>query len=138
MHNFFLENKKYFIFISVIVFLGMLSLYFFYNPSQHSFFPKCIFHQATGLHCPGCGSQRAIHKILQGDFIEGLKHNILIFLLIIVIAYQITIYGLNHFMNKNHTNLLHRSMVTKIILILVISYWILRNIDIYPFTILAP
>lgn len=138
MLNFFLENKKYFIFITVIVFLGMLSLYFFYNPSQHDFFPKCMFHKITGLHCPGCGSQRAIHKVLKGNLLEGLKHNLSIFLLIIVITYQVTIYGLNHFLNKNHTNLLHKSIVTKMILIFILTYWVLRNIDIYPFTILAP
>ena len=138
MLNFFLENKKFFIFMTVIAFLGMLSLYFFYNPSLYDFFPKCMFHQITGLHCPGCGSQRAIHKILQGNILEGLKHNLSIFLLILVVTYEITVYGLNHFFNTNHTNLLHKSIVTKLILIFVIAYWILRNIDIYPFTILAP
>ena len=27
-------------------------------------FPKCPFFWATGLKCPGCGSQRALHQLL--------------------------------------------------------------------------
>lgn len=27
-------------------------------------FPKCPFYWATGLKCPGCGSQRALHQLL--------------------------------------------------------------------------
>lgn len=30
-------------------------------------FPACPFRSITGLLCPGCGSQRAVHELLHGN-----------------------------------------------------------------------
>lgn len=126
------------IILAVIGCISILSLFFLYNPLQYDFFPKCPIHTYTGTHCPGCGSQRAIHKILNGQIIEGLKHNLLIPLILVVLIYDITIKALNRLLRKKITNLLHKPIVTISILVIIILYWILRNIDTYPFTILAP
>lgn len=136
--NFFIKNKIIFIIITVVLLIVIIPLYFFYDPTVHHIFPECLFYKATNLHCPGCGSQRAIHKLLHGNIIEGLKHNLLLLLLFIVLAYQCFIFLMNRYTSKKTKSLLHRSIVTKTILIVVILFWILRNIDIYPFTILAP
>ena len=112
--------------------------YFSYNPSALSIFPKCPFYSITGLYCPGCGSQRAIHQFLHGHLLEGLKHNFLILILATVLIYDGTIFLLNHFTKKPLKNLLHQSRITKLILIIILSFWVLRNINFYPFTILAP
>lgn len=37
--------------------------------------PKCLFHTLTGLDCPGCGSQRAIHAALNGRFSQAWQFN---------------------------------------------------------------
>lgn len=122
----------------VIVLILVLSLYFFIDPSSTAFFPKCPFLSFTGFYCPGCGSQRAIHSILQGNIITGIRHNYLILLLGLVLAYQAMLFLLNKFGSKTHGNLLHKSKTTKAILAMVILFWILRNIPITPFTELAP
>ena len=122
----------------MIVLLGVLSFYFLFNPSEYSFFPKCPFHSITGLYCPGCGSQRAIHEILHLNILEGLKHNFLIIILIFILGYPFVLNLLTKAYNKNFNNILHNPKTTYTILVLVILYWILRNIDIYPFTILSP
>jgi hypothetical protein len=51
---------------------------FLFNPAQHSFYPFCIFHRSTGLLCPGCGSLRALHQILHGNFATALRFNALL------------------------------------------------------------
>ena len=33
--------------------------------------PKCMFHQLTGLDCPGCGSQRAIVAATHGRWADA-------------------------------------------------------------------
>ena len=37
------------------------------NPYESGAFPSCIFYQATGWYCPGCGGLRATHELLHGD-----------------------------------------------------------------------
>lgn len=39
--------------------------------------PKCLFHELTGLECPGCGSQRMLHALLHGNIIEAWHYNAL-------------------------------------------------------------
>ncbi|ATV29311.1 hypothetical protein CTM63_00490 [Prevotella intermedia] len=37
--------------------------------------PKCPFKLVTGLQCPGCGLQRALHALLQGRFLDAIHYN---------------------------------------------------------------
>ena len=130
--------KSTFIIIGVLALFGMLALYVFWNPTETNIFPSCPVYAATGIYCPGCGSQRAAHKILNGNIVEGIRHNYLIVLLAIVLLYQGFVYVMNDLLSKNIPNLLHKSKVTFSILIIVILFWVLRNIDLFPFSELAP
>ena len=135
MHN---NLKRVLIVLGVLVITSILALYFNYSPSEYTIFPKCPFYTLTGLYCPGCGSQRAIHQILNGNILKGLSHNFLIILLILVLIYDAVILILNKTIKKAYKNILHKSITTYLILITVILFWLLRNIDLYPFSILAP
>ena len=53
-------------------------VYFNYNPVESVFFPKCPFLMLTGLKCPGCGSQRAIHALLHWNIRSAFHHNALL------------------------------------------------------------
>ena len=46
-------------------------------PAQSSFYPPCVLHKLTGLCCPGCGSTRSAHALLNGNFSEAADKNIL-------------------------------------------------------------
>jgi hypothetical protein len=50
-------------------------VYFVFDPTRVSIFPPCLFHQLTGLDCPGCGAQRALHQLLHGHLIEAIRLN---------------------------------------------------------------
>ena len=41
----------------------------------------CIFHELTGLYCPGCGSGRAFAALLRGDIRASFMHNMLCYIL---------------------------------------------------------
>ena len=53
---------------------------FWFNPSEHAFYPFCIFYRTTGLLCPGCGSLRALHQLLHGHFLSAFHLNALLVL----------------------------------------------------------
>ena len=45
---------------------------------MHKKRPKCIFYMLTGLECPGCGSQRALHALMHLRVAEAFRHNALL------------------------------------------------------------
>jgi hypothetical protein len=55
------------------------AILFRFDPAHHGFYPFCLFHKLTGLHCPGCGGVRALHQILHGNLVEALRLNALLF-----------------------------------------------------------
>lgn len=55
-------------------------VYYSFNPSLYAFFPPCPFRTLTGLPCPGCGSQRAIHCLLHLDVVGAFRQNALLVL----------------------------------------------------------
>lgn len=59
----------------ILIVVGGIALYFL-NPTQYSFMPKCPVKLITGLSCPGCGFQRAVHALLHGRFEEAIKYNL--------------------------------------------------------------
>jgi len=121
-----------------IVLLPILYLFHNYNPEISHFFPRCPFHSTTGLYCPGCGSQRALHQLLHFNFIEMMKYNALFIIGIGTILYNISIKTLNKLTPKNYYNYLYHPKTPLFLLIMVSLFWILRNIPYSPFTYLAP
>ena len=51
-----------------------------FDPADHGFFPRCLFHSLTGWKCAGCGAQRMTHSLLQLDIAEAFRQNALLVL----------------------------------------------------------
>lgn len=51
----------------VPVLLVLAAVYFWVDPAEAAWLPRCPLHSLTGLQCPGCGSQRMVHALLHGD-----------------------------------------------------------------------
>lgn len=65
--------------------IGLCILYLKFEPSS-GLYPRCMFKMLTGLSCPGCGSQRAIHAIFHGDIKEAFSYNALFIIEIPLLA----------------------------------------------------
>ena len=61
----------------ILCLLLALAVLFFFEPGRYTFYPRCLFHQVTGLLCPGCGSLRATHQLLHGHVVEAFRLNAL-------------------------------------------------------------
>lgn len=66
--------------------LALAALYFRLDPALYPF-PRCIVHWLSGLHCPGCGAQRAIHALLHGRIQQAVGYNLLAALAAPIIAF---------------------------------------------------
>ena len=56
--------------------LALAVLYFRLDPAHYPF-PRCPVYWLTGLHCPGCGTQRALHALLHGHVGQAVGFNLL-------------------------------------------------------------
>src|SRR5262249_9149808 len=45
-------------------------------PARNSLYPKCVTYTALGVHCPGCGTGRAAHFLLNGHPLAALQCNV--------------------------------------------------------------
>ena len=130
------KDQVYIIFTVAVI--GSL-LYFYFDPSFHEFFPSCPFHTFTGLYCPGCGSQRAFHALLNGDITLALGYNMLFVLFLPFMLYSAGVTVNNIFRKQKIRQQIFRSQsFTLATLAVVLLFWILRNIQIAPFAWLAP
>jgi hypothetical protein len=107
-----------------------LYLYRSYNPSEVSFFPQCPFYRTTGYKCPGCGSQRAVHFLLNGHIDNAFAANPL---LVISIPYLIGGFLLVDIKHKNQKwhrirSKLYGLYATYIALAIVLVFAVVRNL----------
>lgn len=127
---------KWFVIIFGAIILAIF--YFFTNPNDVNFLPECPLYFTTGIYCPGCGSQRATHQLLNFNIFGVLQQNVLYFISLLILGYNLIVTGLNAIFKKNMYNYIYHPKTPLIILAIIIVFWILRNIPYYPFNLLAP
>ena len=122
----------------LIVILGPAVLFFVLDPAEHVIFPRCVFHTITGYYCPGCGSQRAVHSLLHLNFAGVIGNNFLFLPAALLVAYHYIHPVLNRVLNWKLPNVFYAKNTPWIIFGVIILFWILRNIPVSPFSVLAP
>lgn len=71
--------------IAPVVATGAALLYLF-DPTTAHFFPPCPLRAITGFQCPGCGTTRALHALLHGQFAAAFAFNPMLFVMSAAIA----------------------------------------------------
>lgn len=97
------------------------------DPAGSRYFPKCPLFAATGLHCPGCGSMRATHQLLNGHVSRALALNPLLILAIPALVALVV-----------RPSWGYRPWVPRAVLIVLVAHGILRNLPLWPCSLLAP
>lgn len=119
--------------LSVAVIAGLAVLYFF-NPVEHTFYPTCQFYKLTHLHCPGCGSLRALHQLTHGHVTAAFHSNPLLIVSIPMLAWL----GVYKSRNRSASALVIQPAAAWTILVIVIVFGILRNFPFAAFSWMAP
>jgi hypothetical protein len=106
---------------------------FVFEPGKSGFFPICMFRLVTGLTCPGCGSTRAMHQILHGDFATAFMLNPLLLLAIPFLLFALLRYSVIVIRGGvPRQNSLPAPYIYALFFV-VVSFWIFRNTPFYPF-----
>ncbi len=75
--------------LAIVAAAALLAVYFAADPSAQRWMPVCVLRQTTGVSCPGCGTQRAVHALLHGDIAAAWGFNALFVVLIPVVAFLV-------------------------------------------------
>lgn len=122
------RSTKLAILVAMIVFC-LLIIYIYVDPSASRLLPSCLFKRLTGYDCPSCGSQRALHILLNGGVKTAFWYNPFMFL---VSPYVFAVIYSAIFDNRLARRI--RPMVNSRIAVLLFmtfyfTWWIVRNTE---------
>lgn len=100
--------------------------------------PACTFHRVTGLLCPGCGGRRSVAALGRGDLGYALQCNLLIYPLGLFLFWLFYRLVRDEWSSSppRSIDISHRAGWA--ICWSIAAFWILRNVPVWPFTLLAP
>jgi hypothetical protein len=108
-------------------------------PTPDSFYPKCMMYQATGLHCPGCGTGRATHAALNGRFLQAFAFNPFAVVLLPAVAVAVLVSLARWVTGRlGRSGFLVGGRWVLLLAVALVLFTVLRNIPVEPFTLLAP
>ena len=113
------------------------AILFHFDPEKSGFFPACRFHQLTGLDCPGCGSQRALHALLHGQILTALHDNLLLVLSLPLFLALLILSTWRSYRGEKPVVLIRPAWAWAYVAAWVI-FGILRNLPFPPFASYAP
>jgi Protein of unknown function (DUF2752) len=109
-----------------------------FPPSQYDFYPRCIFYSVTGLHCAGCGATRCVGALLHGNVEQAFAYNPLFLIMLPYLGFAAGGQIFESWTGKKvRLTQLPRWLAIGLV-VMVVAFSIARNIDVYPFTLLAP
>ena len=109
-----------------------------YDPEISLRWLHCPFHAFTGLHCPGCGSLRAVHRLLNGEIFAALDMNPVTVLALPFLAYSFASATLGRLCRRPVGSGAIRPGLVWLLFGLIVAFGVLRNLPWYPFSALAP
>ncbi len=130
------ERQKAWGLLAGVVFFAVFI--FWYNSTTMHFLPRCPFNWATGYYCPGCGTTRGLHRLLHGDITGALRANILMIVTVPYVVYSFIRYLSQNILAKQLPAIILKPVIVQLLAAFVIVFWVVRNIPVYPFTLLVP
>jgi hypothetical protein len=109
-----------------------------FPPIDGSIYPKCVFYWATGLHCPGCGTARCLHSLLHGDLAQAASYNVLTLLALPWLLAVGLHFVLGAALGWKPSRRLLPAWAIWLLFVVVVAFWVLRNVNVAPFNWLAP
>jgi len=132
--------------LALVLALGLLGLIGFLYLSRNDpeeaggFYPKCLFREVSGLHCAGCGGTRAAHALTKLEFGVAFRKNPLLMILLPFLAIGVAVELVAWVIGEGYRGPRVRlpGQWTWSLPVVIVGFWILRNIPGWPFELLAP
>jgi hypothetical protein len=118
---------------------AVLAILLYFGGPSAEWYPGCLFYRLTGFLCPGCGMTRATHATLHGDLAAAFRFNPL-GMILFPMALTGVMFDLIAWVKGKPLPISLRvgGIWAWVIVASILSFWLLRNIPVWPCTLLAP
>lgn len=90
--------------------------------------PKCGFHLLTGYSCPSCGNSRLLYHLLHGHIFSAWRYNYFMLVAFPFVAIIIYAYASTSPTASRLRAILFRPSLVFLYALLILAWWLLRNI----------
>ena len=123
--------------ILLILLAGAVFLYY-HNP-RGGLVLVCPVYALTGYYCPGCGAGRACYALLHGQLYRAFRLNPLLVIVLPWLVLYYLICGIQWVVKGRESLSKHiPEWIPLAVLVILLIYGVVRNIEVYPFTLLRP
>ncbi|MGI8884524.1 MAG: DUF2752 domain-containing protein [Pyrinomonadaceae bacterium] len=123
---------------SIAAISGGAAVVWYFNPSSVNFLPVCPLYSLTGIACPGCGLTRGFHALFHGDIFTALDYNALLPVYAFIFGYFFVSLIFVIFKGRGLSFNIFRPKLIWSFLALALVFAVVRNLPVYPFSVLYP
>ena len=109
-----------------------------FDPGRSNLFPVCPLFALTGLACPGCGLTRGFHSLFNGDIIPAIDFNAMIPFWVVIFAWIFFSLFLTALRGRGLAMWPTYPKFLWVFMVVLFGFGILRNVPVWPLTILFP
>lgn len=107
--------------------VALATAYYFIDPVEVRWMPRCLWKVATGTDCPGCGSQRMAHALMHGDISGAWYANAYALCMLPLVAFLIWLEFVKHHHPKLYAKVHHPVAIT-FLASSIFLWWLFRNL----------
>ncbi len=105
----------------------MAAAYYFFDPLEVRWMPRCIWKVVTGMDCPGCGSQRMAHALMHGDLLVAWHGNAYAICMLPVVIFHVWLEFVKHIHRRLYAKVHHPAIIT-LLASSIFIWWLFRNL----------
>ena len=98
------------------------------DPADGGIYPPCPFRAITGLDCPGCGTGRALHRVLHGRIDEAFVLNPFAMVALPVVAAALFLAAWRSLGGRRLPSVQFPPWTGWAVTAFVVAFWVLRNL----------
>lgn len=104
--------------------------------TPHGPLPVCPTKALLGIDCPGCGSLRMLYSLMHGNLLAAARFNALALVAIALLLWAFAAWTYGRVEGRRIRSWQHHRWAAAVTLVLVLAWFVVRNIPFAPFTAL--
>jgi Protein of unknown function (DUF2752) len=98
--------------------------------------PMCPTKALLGIDCPGCGSARMLYSLLHGNVAAAARYNALGLVAVVLLVWAYLAWTYGRVTGRQIRGWQHQRWAAAVTLLLVVTWFVVRNIPFAPFSAL--